>query len=70
MDSHYPSDLSDMQWQLIEPLLPPRCRRGRKPIRRRRILNAILYVNRTGCPWRALPKDFPHWKTVYNIFWD
>ncbi len=70
MECHYPSDLSDVQWQLLEPLLPARCRFGRKPICRRRILNAILYVNRTGCQWRALPKDFPHWKTVYNIFWD
>jgi putative transposase len=36
---------------------------------RRRIFNAILYVNRTGCQWRALPHDFPKWKTVYTVFW-
>lgn len=67
---HYFSDLSDKQWEVIKSLLPKPARRGRKPIDRRKILNAILYVNRTGCQWRALPHDFPNWKTVYNIFWN
>ena len=65
----YPSDLSDEQWQIIKGLLPKPARRGRKPIDRREILNAILYVDRTGCQWRALPHDFPKWKSVYNVFW-
>ena len=67
--THYSSDLTNRQWQLIHKLLPPRCRRGRRPIERRWIINAILYVVRTGCQWRMLPKDFPNWNTVYGIFW-
>jgi len=66
----YPSDLTDEQWQLIEPLLPPPSRVGRpRQICRRQIMNAILYVNRTGCQWRQLPSDFPKWRTVYHLFW-
>jgi putative transposase len=67
---HYPSDLSDEQWQLIEPLLPAPSKVGTKrKIARRRIVEAILYVNRTGCSWRSLPHDFPNWQTVYSVFW-
>jgi putative transposase len=66
---NYPSDLSDEQWQIIKALLPKPATRGRKPLDRREILNAILYVVRTGCQWRALPHDFPNWKTVYTVFW-
>jgi putative transposase len=65
----YPSDLSDGQWRLIQRLLPKWSGRGRRPICRRWVINAILYIARTGCQWRQLPHDFPHWKTVYNIFW-
>jgi putative transposase len=68
-ESKYPSDLTNRQWQLIHQLLPRRSRLGRRPIDRRRIVNAILYVVRTGCQWRMLPKDFPNWSTVYGIFW-
>jgi putative transposase len=67
--TQYSSDLTDRQWQLIRQLLPPRSRLGRRPIDRRQIINAILYVVRTGCQWRLLPKDFPNWNTVYGIFW-
>lgn len=67
--TNYPSDVSDKQWQIIRWLLPKRSTRGRKPADRRAVVNAILYVNRTGCQWRALPHDFPKWKTVYNTFW-
>lgn len=63
----YPSDLSDAQWDVLRRLLPPRARRGRPPLDRRRVLDAILYVLRTGCQWRALPRDFPKWKSVYTI---
>ena len=65
----YSSDLTNKQWQLIRQLLPPQSPRGRRPIPRRRILNAVLYVVRTGCQWRMLPKDFPNWSTVYGVFW-
>ena len=66
--TQYASDLTNRQWQLIRQLLPKRCRRGRPPINRRWIINAILYVVRTGCQWRMLPKDFPNWSTVYGVF--
>jgi putative transposase len=69
MSEHYPSDLTDGQWQVLRRLLPKRAKRGRRPICRRWVVNAILYVNRTGCQWRSLPHDFPKWKTVYTIFW-
>jgi putative transposase len=66
----YPSDLTNEQWQLIRPLLPPASRVGRhREICRRQVINAILYVNRTGCQWRQLPRDFPKWRTVYDLFW-
>lgn len=69
MSGHYPSDLTDGQWQVLRHMLPRRAKVGRTPIGRRLILNAILYVNRTGCQWRALPHDFPNWKSVYTVFW-
>jgi transposase len=66
---HYPSDTSDEQWAIIEPLLPP-VRTGGRPEKhsRRAIVDAILYVVRTGCSWRQLPADFPPWQTVYWYF--
>ncbi|MFB7949106.1 transposase [Kitasatospora phosalacinea] len=68
----YPSDLADDQWALVEPLLPP-ARVGPKGGRReehprRRIVDAIFYVVRSGRAWRQLPKDFPPWPTVYRYF--
>lgn len=69
MSGKYPSDLTDRQWQVVRQWLPPRSRRGRPRIDRREILDAILYVVRTGCQWRQLPRDFPNWKTVYTVFW-
>jgi transposase len=66
--ARYPSDLTDEQWALIEPMVPVRSG-GRPAIHpRRRIVEAILYVNRTGCSWRQLPHDFPPWDTVYWYF--
>ena len=67
----YPSDLTDAQWQVIAPHLPADQpgRRGRPRIwPRRRIVEAILYLDRTGCAWRYLPADFPPWQTVYGYF--
>lgn len=68
----YPSDLTDAQWSRIEPLVPvlatrgPGTRGGRPPkYSRRRIVEAILYLDRTSCSGRQLPHDFPPWETVY-----
>jgi transposase len=65
----YPSDLSTPQWKLIEPLLPA-VNHGGRPEKhpRRAVVDAILYVVRTGCAWRQLPADFPPWQTVYWYF--
>ncbi len=66
----YPSDLTDLEWRIIEPLLPLAARRGRpRKYAWRAILNAIFYVIRTGCQWRALPHDFPPWATAYHYWW-
>lgn len=64
----YPTDLTDEQWQRIEPLLPKK-RRGREPVHHRReMINALLYLARSGCQWRMLPHDLPPWEAVY-AFW-
>jgi putative transposase len=66
----YASDLRDAEWKLIEALMPPPCRRGRpRMIDLRVILNAILYIDSTGCQWRALPKDFPPYSTIQHYFY-
>jgi transposase len=67
----YPSDLTDAQWQVIAPHLPARAPGGRGRPRiwpLRRIVEAILYLDRAGCAWRYLPADFPPWQTVYGYF--
>jgi putative transposase len=65
----YPSDLTDAQWALLEPLIPPPRPGGRRrETDVRAVLNALFYRNRNGVGWRALPHDFPPWKTVYNYF--
>ncbi len=65
----YPSDLTDQQWLLIEPLLPPPSTGGRREKHsRHEIVNAVFYLLRTGCAWRQLPTDFPPWETVYWHF--
>ena len=65
----YPSDLTDEQWNLLEPLIPlPAADAPHLTHERRDIVNAILYVLRSGCPWRLLPHDFPAWGTVYWYF--
>jgi len=66
----YPTELTDAQWQILEPFFRKQSKRGRPIVYdRRTIVNAILYVVRSGCQWRMLPKDFPPWKTVYQIFY-
>jgi transposase len=65
----YASDLTDVQWKLLEPIIPQPSLEGRPPhIERREIMNAILYILRSGCPWRLLPHEFPKWQTVYSYF--
>jgi putative transposase len=65
----YETDLTEAQWQLLEPLLPPAAREGRPiEIERREIVNAIFYKLKTGCHWRLLPHDLPKWQTVYYYF--
>jgi transposase len=65
----YPSDLSDADWIILEPLVPA-IKRGGRPARwsRREIVNGVLYVVRTSSQWRAMPHDLPPWQTVYYYF--
>jgi transposase len=65
----YPSDLTDQEWAILEPLLPP-ARPGGRPRTTdlRAVINAILYLDRTGGQWRALPHDFPPWSTAWSYF--
>lgn len=65
----YGSDLTDAEWEIIAPFMPPPARTGRpREWPMREIMNAIFYVLRAGCPWRLLPKDFPPMTTVYGWF--
>jgi putative transposase len=65
----YRTDVSDAQWEIVRKLLPKPSGKGRpQTVCRREVLNAVLYVNRSGCQWRLLPHDFPKWRTVYTIF--
>jgi transposase len=65
----YPSDLTDEEWEVLEPLIPAISPNAVNVIyERREIVNGILYVLRSGCPWRLLPHDLPAWGTVYSYF--
>jgi transposase len=65
----YPSDLTDAQWDVLQPLIPAIAPDAAYQVHERReIVNAILYVLRSGCPWRLLPHEFPAWGTVYYYF--
>jgi putative transposase len=69
--SKYPTDLSDTEWECLNAHLPASEKRSRGRPRLhspRRILDAVFYVLRSGCPWRLLPRDFPPWRTVYHWF--
>jgi putative transposase len=66
----YATDLTDEQWQEIEPLIPPPKPGGRpRKTNMREVLSAINYALRTGCHWYLLPHDFPPQRTVYHYFW-
>ncbi len=65
----YPSDLSDREWALLEPLLPGAKPGGRpRSVNLRRILNGVFYLLRTGCAWRYVPREYGPWSTVYHYF--
>ena len=65
----YASDLTDAEWRLIEPYLPPPKRRGRPRVHSmREIVKGIFYVLRSGCPWRLVPSDLPPWSTLWRWF--
>jgi len=65
----YPTDLTDAQWSELSHLLPPAgCRGPRRRLDQREVVNGILYVLRTGCPWRLTPHDFPPWGTLWWYF--
>ena len=71
----YPSDLTDDEWALVKPLIPPAKRGGnRRHVDAREIVDGLMYILSTGCQWRALPKDLPPRSTVHDYFdlwsWD
>ena len=65
----YPRDLTNTQWRLVAPVIPP-VKPGGRPRKydMREVVNGIRYVNSEGCRWRSLPHDLPHWKTCCNFF--
>ena len=67
---HYPSDLSDKEWSILEPLLSSAEKRGRPPKwPHRHVADAVFYLlRRSGCSWRMLPREYPPWQTVYYHF--
>ena len=66
----YRGELTDQEWERLEPLLPPeRPERGRPNVEHRRIINGIVWRERTGAPWRDLPERYGPWSTVYSRFW-
>jgi transposase len=71
----YPSDLTDEEWKLVEPLIAPAKRGGdKRTVDIREVVNALMYVLSTGCQWRAIPKDLPPRSTAHGYFdlwsWD
>jgi putative transposase len=65
----YPTDLTDEQWKLVEPMLP-RAKPGGRPRKAdlREVVNALFYLVRSGCQWRMIPHEFPPWRTCYNYY--
>jgi putative transposase len=65
----YPTDLTDRQWQFIKEHIPAAKPGGRpRTLDMRQVLNAILYLLKSGCQWRMLPREYPNWKSVYHYF--
>lgn len=65
----YATDISDREWEILEPLLEVKQHGRPRKHSLRNIINAIRYVERSGCQWRLLPTDFPPWIVVYMTFW-
>ena len=69
---NYPTDLTDDQWSLIKPHLPPSKsgtrKGGRPPTDLRRVVDGLMYFARSGCQWRMLPRDFGPWPTVHHYY--
>jgi putative transposase len=68
MRKPYPSDLTDEQWEIIKPLIPVNTVGRPRKVDMREVLNAIFYLNRSGCQWDMLPHDLPAKSTVYDHF--
>ena len=71
----YPSDLTDDEWNLVAPSIPPGKRGGdKRTVILREVVNGLMYILSTGCQWRAIPKDLPPRSTLYDYFdlwsWD
>ena len=66
MNKEYPTNLTEKQWQILEKIVDPTNRKRKNPLRE--VMNAMLYLIKTGCQWRMLPKDFPPYNTVYYYF--
>jgi hypothetical protein len=74
-DLRHPSDLTHAEWGLVQPLIPPaKCGGRKREVDVREVVNGLLYVLRTGCQWRAVPKDLPPKSTLFSYFdlwnWD
>jgi transposase len=70
MEAVYPSDLTDAEWNVLKGLMPKKkTKRGRpREVEYRTVLNAVFYVNKEGCQWRAVPKEYCPWQTAYHYF--
>ena len=65
----YPSDMTTEQWNVIKHLFENQKKGKHLQVHtKREFINAVLYINKTGCQWRQLPHDFPNWKTVYSFY--
>lgn len=64
----YPSDLNDKQWDLIKDHFDTGKYGGVRKHDRRSLVNAVFYIIKTGCQWRFLPLEYPHWKSVYSFY--
>jgi transposase len=65
----YPSDLTNEEWELVEPLIPPgKSGGGKRTVIMREVVNGLMYILSTGCQWRAVPKDLPPKSTIYEYF--
>lgn len=65
----YPSDLKDSQWEMIEGYFKFGNYGNRSMHSKRKLVDAVFYLTKTGCQWRQLPKDFPSWNTVHSFYY-